>query len=264
MDFEQALWRQLLPPEAWEELAQADIQPVASGLSDASVFLVTASGRPLRYLKIARDQAAVALREEIARTTWLAHRNVRVPKILRVDNNSAQTILLMEAVSGFPAHESPLAAADLVPALASALTLLHALPIAECPFDESIATRLSRAAAAIAADEVDPGAFDIRNRGTDPAALLKRLSADRPAEDLVVVHGDATLSNIIVDSDGTVGFVDCGNAGRGDRYTDLAVLCPDIEDHYGAEAAQRFRRLYSPGGWDHTKARFFSDLYELF
>lgn len=260
----QAVPRQLLPPEAWEELAKAEFQPLATGLSEAAVFRVTAGGRQPRYLKIARDEAAAGLRQEIARTAWLAHRHVRVPEILRIEDKAAETILLMEAVPGFPAHESPLATAELVAALARALARLHALPVAECPFDESIAMRLSRASAAIATGDVDPDAFDPRNRGTDPADLLAHLAFNRPAEDIVVVHGDATLSNIIVDSDGTVGFVDCGNVGRADRYTDLAVLYADISDHYGAEAAHRFSRIYSPDGWDADKARFFSDLYELF
>ena len=256
--------RQLLPPDDWEELANAEFQKLATGLSEAVVFRVTAGGQPPRYLKIARDKAAVALRQEIARTNWLAHRHVRVPTILRVEDKTAETILLMEAVPGFSAQDSPIAAANLIAALALALARLHALPVAECPFDESIAARLSRASAAIAAGEVDPDAFDPRNWGTDPADLLARLALNRPAEDIVVVHGDATLSNIIVDSDGTVGFIDCGNAGRADRYTDLAVLYADISDHYGAEAAQRFSRIYSPAGWDGAKARFFADLYELF
>jgi aminoglycoside phosphotransferase len=170
----------------------------------------------------------------------------------------------MEAVPGVPANEGPLAATDLVAVLARAFAQLHALPIAECPFDESVAVRLSRAAAAVAAGEVDPDAFDPRNHGTEPADLLARLVVSRPAESMVVVHGDATLSNILVDSGGTVGFVDCGNAGRGDRYTDLAVLRADIWDHYGAEAAQRFNESYSAEAWDEGKAAFFSDLYEFF
>lgn len=256
--------RQLLPPDDWKELAKAEFQPLATGLSEAAVFRVTAGGRPVRYLKMARDKAAAALRQEIARTTWLAHRHVRVPQILRVEDKAAETILLMEAVPGLSAYDSPLATADLIAALALALARLHALAVAECPFDESIAKRLSRASAAIAAGEVDPDAFDPRNQDTDPENLLARLALNRPAEDIVVVHGDATLSNIIVDSDGTVGFVDCGNAGRADRYTDLAVLHADISDHYGAEAAQRFSRICSPAGWNAAKARFFTDLYELF
>jgi aminoglycoside 3'-phosphotransferase-2 len=263
MDFEQALRRQLIP-ESWDELAQADFQPLTTGMSDAAVFLVTAAGRRPRYLKLARGKAAPALREEIARTTWLADRRVRVPTILRVDDRPAQTTVLMEAVPGVPADEAPLVTADLVVGLAGALAALHALPIAKCPFDESVAERLLRAAAALAAGEVDADAFDSRNRGTEPADLLARLVAGRPSENMVVVHGDATLSNIIVDSDGTVGFVDCGNAGRGDRYTDLAVLRADIEDHYGAQASERFIRSYGVEAWDEPKARFFSDLYEFF
>ena len=263
MNFEQAVRLQLLPA-AWNELVQADFQPLDIGLSGASVFLVTAGGRPPCYLKVARDGAAAALREEIARTAWLADHAISVPKILRAETKPAQTILLTDAVPGVPADATGLAAPKLAALLARAFAQLHALSVAECPFDESIAARLARAAAAIAGGDVDADAFDPRNRGTDPADLLARLSADRPAEDLVVVHGDATLSNILVDSDGTIGFVDCGNAGRADRYTDLALLCADIADHFGAEAAECFRNCYSTEPWDSTKARFFSDLYELF
>jgi aminoglycoside 3'-phosphotransferase-2 len=78
-----------------------------------------------------------------------------------------------------------------------------------------------------------------------------------------VVHGDATLSNIIVDANNAVGFVDCGNVGRGDRYQDLAVLAAEIGEHFGAEAAAKFARSYG-GEWNRAKARYYSDLYELF
>jgi aminoglycoside 3'-phosphotransferase-2 len=124
--------------------------------------------------------------------------------------------------------------------------------------------RLSRAATAIAAGEVDMEAFAPRNRGITPKTLLALLAAEQPAEDIVVVHGDATLSNIIVDEDGAIGFVDCGNVGRGDRCVDLAFLSVDIQDQYGAKAATRFAQAYCQYSWDSTKARYFSDLYKLF
>ncbi|HET7679366.1 MAG TPA: phosphotransferase, partial [Xanthobacteraceae bacterium] len=94
--------------------------------------------------------------------------------------------------------------------------------------------------------------------------LLARLAANQPEQDLVVVHGDATLTNLIVDAGGNLGFVDCGSAGRGDRYTDLAVLADEIQEHLGAEAAAHFVRAYGLRSWDSVKARYFSDLYELF
>ena len=254
----------LLLRDGWKELARVRIEPLVSGLSDATVFLVAEDGRPLRYLKIARDNAAAALREEITRTGWLAERGVRVPAILRFDDRSDQIVMLTDAVPGFPAEASPLPAPRLINALAKGLAALHALSPADCPFDESLAVRLSRAARAIAAGEVDTEAFAPRNRGIAPRALLARLAAEQPAEDIVVVHGDATLTNFIVDGDGAIGFVDCGNVGRGDRYLDLAILSADIQEHHGAEAAARFAQTYSQCAWDSTKARFFSDLYEFF
>jgi aminoglycoside phosphotransferase len=93
--------------------------------------------------------------------------------------------------------------------------------------------------------------------------LLARLIAQQPAEDIAIVHGDATLSNLIVDAGGNVGFIDCGNAGRGDRYLDLGVLAAEINGHYGDDAAVQFMRRYG-GAWDANKARFYADLYEFF
>jgi len=254
----------LLLRNGWNELSRARIEPLVSGLSDANVFLVAEDDRPLRYLKIARDNAAAALREEILRSGWLAERGVRVPAILRFEDGADQAVLLTDAVPGFPAEASPLPAPRLIDALARGLAELHALSPADCPFDESLAMRLSRAATAIAAGEVDTEEFAPRNGGISPKALLARLAAKQPAEDFVVAHGDATLSNLIVDADGTIGFVDCGNVGRGDRYLDLAVLSAEIKEHHGNKAAARFAQAYSHCGWDSTKARFFLDLYEFF
>ncbi len=122
----------------------------------------------------------------------------------------------------------------------------------------------SRAAEAVASGEVDSAAFAPRNAGTAPEVLLARLAANPPEQDLVVVHGDATLTNLIVDAEGHLGFVDCGSTGSGDRYIDLAVLADEIEEYHGAEAAAHFVRVYGLPSWDGAKALYFSDLYELF
>ncbi len=133
-----------------------------------------------------------------------------------------------------------------------------------CPFDESVSVRLARAVEAVASGQVDVGEFEPRNRNTTPEALLERLKEYVPTEDIVVVHGDATLTNLIVDDEGNLGFVDCGNVGRGDRYIDLAVLAAELEEYYGEDAAGHFLRVYGLRHWDAAKARYFSDLYELF
>ena len=204
------------------------------------------------------------LRDEIARTEWLADHGVRVPAIQRIDDQADQVVLLSSALPGAPAETRPLPVPRLVDALAAALTALHALPTADCPFDETLSRRLARATVVVGAGDVDPAEFADRNIGTSPAALLARLVATQPPEDVVVVHGDATLSNLIVDKDGRVGFVDCGNTGRGDRYADLAVLADDIGENFGSAAATRFAEAYRPQPWDGAKAAYFLDLYELF
>lgn len=253
--------------DGWDELRHAIVAPVATGMSNAVVYRVTQDRHPPRYLKIARHDAASALREEIARTQWLASQKIPVPAIQRVDDRGDRVVLLSQALPGAPADVCRLPHSILIDAIAKALAALHALPTADCPFDETLATRLARAKRAVAAGEIDPGHFADRNAGIDPADLLARLVRTRPVEDLVIVHGDATLSNLIVDSgdDGVaIGFVDCGNAGRGDRYLDLAIIANDIDEHFGPAAAARFTTAYHGPAWDDAKAKYFLDLYELF
>lgn len=234
-------------------------------MSGAAVYRITMDAAPLRYLKIAEggDDAA-ALREEIARTAWLGERGVRVPTVIEIHDTRHFVALLMSGMPGESAETSALPQAELVRAVAHALAALHALPAADCPFDESIAARLGEARRLIARGEISGADFAPRNRGTTPAALLERLAASAPEEDHVVAHGDATLSNMIVGEDRTIGFIDCGRAGRADRYLDLAAAAESIVDRFGPRARAAFARAYGEARWNARKAQYFSDLYELF
>jgi aminoglycoside phosphotransferase len=244
--------------------ANARLEPVGGGLSDADVFRVM-NDPPVRYLKMARGNAAAALRDEMSRAAWLSRHSIPVPYILGSAAGDGPFAVLMSAVPGVRADVSPLPAPLLADALGKALAALHAVPADDCPFNESLAVRFERAGLAVAAGKVDPAAFEPRNSGVTPAALLTRLVANPPVtNDSVVVHGDATLNNLMIVDSGAVGFVDCGNAGRGDRYVDLALLAADLEAHHGAEAAARFIDAYGERNWDADKAAFYLDLYELF
>lgn len=253
----------LLRADGDAALSDVRLERVTSGMSGARVYRVVQPGRLVRYVKIGRDEAAAPLREEAARTAWLASQGIAVPSILRVSNQPGSYAILMHALPGTPADISVLPVPRLAVALGKALAALHALRPQDCPFDETLGVRLPRAAKAVAAGEIDGADFEAHNRGIAPEALLARLSAPQHTEDVVVVHGDATLSNLMIDTEGNVGFIDCGNAGRGDRYLDLAVLAADIAGQHGAEAATAFTRNYGVI-WDATKARYYLDLYELF
>jgi aminoglycoside 3'-phosphotransferase-2 len=246
-----------------DDARAARFDTVTGGMSGASVIRVVQPGRSDRFAKIAGPAGSKALRDEVTRTAWLSVHGIAVPRVLRTQEQSGLYAMLMDAMPGTPAEASPLPAPQLIDALAQALAALHSLPAGDCPFDETLSTRLFRAAKAIAAGEIDPAEFEPRNRDVKPEALLARLSAEQPAEDIVVVHGDATLSNLIVGADGNVGFIDCGNAGRGDRYLDLGILRAEIAERHGDALAAQFVRSYG-GVWDANKALFYIDLYELF
>jgi aminoglycoside 3'-phosphotransferase-2 len=264
-DASEALARDLLTLDDGADAATAVMEPVTGGMGGAAVFRATRPGRPPRYLKIASDHDGTdALRAEIARTAWLGERGIAVAKVLHVIDRGGRAGMLTAAMAGPPADISTLPTPRLVAALARTMAALHALPPALCPFDETLAVRLGRAKREVDKGAIDAADFEPRNRAIGPAGLLRRLTAAPPRENIVVVHGDATLSNIMIDDDGTTGFIDCGNAGRADRYTDLAVLHADLEAHRGAEAGAQFIQAYGLHAYDAVKARYYSDLYEFF
>jgi aminoglycoside phosphotransferase len=248
-------------PGAWRPaLSRVRIEQIETGMSDASVFRLGS----FHYLKIAQDAAAHDLREEIERTAWLGQQGIRVAPAVRVHDAGDFVAVVSEALAGSSADETDLSPEVVVPALARALLALHAVPAVRCPFDESIAVRLGRAGTLVASGEVDPRAFAPRNRDVAPSTLLERLQKAVPSEDVVVVHGDATLGNIIVGNDLSVGFIDCGHAGRADRYVDLALVTEGLEERFGTAMADRFMGAYGSAALDERKAGYFLDLYELF
>ncbi|MBV9135717.1 MAG: aminoglycoside 3'-phosphotransferase, partial [Hyphomicrobiales bacterium] len=252
-------------PASWRpQLAEAVLVPVETGMSDALLWRLDDGGRSFRYLKIGHAKARAQVRREIERSRWLAARHMRVPHILRAHESAGFVAFLSQTVPGVVATHAEFAPGMLAEAIGRGLAMLHALAVADCPFDETLRTRFARAKRLIRAGEIDAANFDERNRDLTPQILLDRLSEERPVEDLVVTHGDASLSNIIVDDDATIGFVDCGHCGRADRYVDLAVAAQEITQNLSAAAARRFARAYGETRWDKSKARFFADLYELF
>jgi aminoglycoside 3'-phosphotransferase-2 len=256
----------VLPAEWQARLVMNEIVPVTSGMSGAHVFRVRDVRCGDQYLKIAMGDAADYLRREVDRTEWLAAAGICVPKVLMRFAGADVFALTMTALTGQSADcVEPDDWPPVVRSIARAFAGLHSLAVDSCPFDETLRVRLARAHDDIRRGAIDASHFDPRNLGMTPGQLHGRLEANAPAhEDCVVVHGDATLSNLILRADGKVGFVDCGNAGRADRYVDLAPLVGELEDRFGGDARSVFLAAYGDLTWDEWKSRFYRDLYELF
>jgi aminoglycoside 3'-phosphotransferase II len=188
-----------------------------------------------------------------------------VPPILRTVIRPDVAAILVAALPGEPIESCDLPADIVVETLARGLSNLHSMPVESCPFDETIQTRLKRAAAAVADKQIDRTHFRAPNLAMTPEGLFQRLMTSLPlAEDLVVVHGDATFTNILIDGSRQISFIDCGHSGKADRYTDLALVGSEIEERYGKEWLGAFCRSYGLSAWDTRTAEFFLDLYEFF
>ena len=164
-----------------------------------------------RYLKWNPHGSGVDLDDERARLAWLAPRHP-VPEVLDVARDDHGQLLVTRALPGDGAVIDTWRARprEAVHAIAEGLRALHALPVADCAF-------VCRWAPA----------------------------SDVPAEDLVVVQGDACAPNTIIGTDGQfAGHVDLGFVGVADRWADLAVASQSLDWNYGSGWQDEFFAAY--------------------
>ena len=255
-----------LPPDWQSELRACDVTAVHGGMSGATLYRVQHPDRGDAYLKMATGPHVAALRAEIERTAWLAGRGVGVPKLLRVFDDGGIAAVMMTALAGAHPGDARQPVGDIIRAVARGLCGLHALPLLDCPFDETVASRLAQAREMMSRGLVDPDHFADRNRGLAPEDIYDRLLRTRPtSEDLVLVHGDATFDNMLID---------CRRKHRLHRLRPCGSRRPLPRSRQpspkpsrtisGPEWVETFRRAYGNIRLDAAKLAFFSDLYELF
>lgn len=170
-----------------------------------------------RYIKFGPINAETSFAGEAERLTW-AGRFAAVPRPLEVGRDETHEWLVTSAVPGLSAVDPRWVAepARAVRAVGEGLRALHdALPVADCPFEWSVGSRIANAA----------------GRGIRvPDELRSAPAVDR----LVVCHADACCPNTIVADDGKwSGHVDLGALGTGDRWADIAVAAMSTTWNYG-------------------------------
>lgn len=223
-------------PHAWQEaLADARIERQSIGVSRADVACVHRPGQADAFLKSEVIDAFSELGDEIARLRWLQAQGQPAPTVIATAEEEGRRWLLMSALPGHDLASSPaLAPQHRVQLLADALRGLHALPVAACPFDQRLASRLQAAQARVEAGRVDADDFDDERLGQSAQQVFAELRATRPDhEDLVVSHGDACLPNLLAVEGRFSGFIDCGRLGVADRYQDLALAARSLVHNFG-------------------------------
>lgn len=238
---------------------------IAGGQSPSRVYRLTAKARPSLYVKVQAAGYVESLADEASRLAWLAKSSVTAPLSLGCVADAGHEWLVMTEVSGTNAADATPAPNVVVAAVADGLRQLHALNASSCPFDETLGQKLARARVNLDKGLVEPEAFDSERTGASPHDLLARLFAERPKdEDIVVTHGDACLSNVIVGDGGFRGFVDCGRVGRSDRYQDLAIACRNIASRLDASWVRPFLESYGIAAPNTKRLAYYRLLDEFF
>ena len=176
-----------------------------------------------RYIKVGPLHRETSMSAEAERLRWAAPYTA-VPDVLEVGDDGDEEWLVTRAVPGLSAVD-PLWIAEpevAVRAMGAGLRALHdALPVADCPFDWSVRTRIGNAAA----------------RGIHVPGALR---SPPPIDALVVCHGDACAPNTLLDAEGRpLAHVDLGALGIADRWADIAVAAMSTTWNYGP-------------GWEHA------------
>jgi aminoglycoside phosphotransferase len=195
---------------------------------------------------------------EYQRLRWLKHW-MAVPDIVAFDED-----VLVLADVGWPSLER-VAPGDIGSVMGRVLRKLHAVPVEECPFAEGLEVRLARARERLESGLVDADDFDDDHADLTAQQLYDRLLAERPAhEDLVVVHGDYTPSNVLLSPTGQPVLIDVGGLGVADRYLDLAIVLRELSGDFGESTAADFLTAYGLEEADQRRLDYYRLLDEMF
>jgi len=204
-------------PAVVRELAGPDdIEPVWSNELGGLTFRIGEA----RYVKWTPVESSVDLEDERRRLDWVI-RYSPVPRVIDTGSDATGSWMVTEALPWENAvadrwMEDP---ATAVRAAATGLRAFHdAVPVAQCPFDWSVVTRIGD----------------------------RELPAESPAVDrLVVCHGDACMPNTLIADDGSwAAHVDMGSMGVADRWADLAPAIWSTEYNYGRSYCKAFLDAY--------------------
>ena len=229
--------------------------------SAAFVYHFSRAGDLGFYLKINAQCEVVGLRPEAEHMRWLEGK-LDIPQVIHYMEEGGRQYLLSEALPGQPAHwrNQHGDKGQLVQILAAGLRKIHAVDIGNCPFDRSIDALIERVEKQLSLGYLGREYLDAGGWQTATEALIW-LDQHRPSgEDLVFLHGDYCLPNVLVEDGALTGFVDWGYAGAGDRWIDLVACAHSVQRNLGAEWSEVFLKAYGVGEMDREREAYYEQL----
>ena len=229
--------------------------PILGGESGATVFRVQSHDGETW---IEKSGSAEELSLEAAVLEWCAE-HLPVPKVLVNQGRS----LTMSVIPGFDLSQVSMQCAATV--MNQALTLIHSIPIYDCPFHADWKSCLQKAESRVYAGLVDTNDFDEVNRGRSAFDVLAELKSQRPSTFLTCfTHGDACFPNFLAEDDRLTGIIDLGRAGIAHPTRDWALALRSMRHQFGEEGERIFRPYLPHDCADPGLLRMFCLMDELF
>lgn len=237
----------------------AFVEIVRSYPAPSRVYRVLAAGHPPQYLKVGASLAG-----ERDRLAWLEGK-LNVPRVLGFKRSRGHEFLLVSGVPGEPVDVclSRLGPATLIERMLAAAGALKATPTTGCPFRAGASDLLAEAEENVRRGLVQREQLGRAYRDREPGELLAEARELNPPQgEASLTHGDFCLPNVILDSNGGIGFVDLGSAGLGDRWRDLSLMARSIARACGERWASSFLRAAGEATRD-PRRRFYALVDQL-
>lgn len=203
---------------------------------------------------------------------WLGGK-LPVPELIEWDIADGMSYMLTSRISGHNGCDKDMLdhPETLTELLAEGLKMLWDTDITGCPRENTYDVMLSQMKERIDSAPASLEGICRENGFSDAYELFGYLDSHRPGYDPVFSHGDFCLPNIFFDNNTVSGFIDIGNAGISDRYSDISDCLRSLRRNTdgtfgkvidGFDPDMLFEKLgISP---DREKIRFFDLIESVF
>ena len=186
------------------------------GHSSINVYEVFLKSGEEAILKIQKLSSRNDLEEEYKRIKWLQGK-CNVPKIYYFKKVRNKKYLLMEKINGLSAHKRE----NYAYSIGEELKKIHSIDISNCDFKQNeINNLLTNALNNI--DTIYPQIKE-KYENMTKKDIIQFLNDKKPTDE-VLVHGDYSLPNIIINDLGEIYFIDLGDLSISSKYFDLFYL----------------------------------------
>lgn len=205
------------------------------GHSSVGVFEVKTSEGKNAILKIQRLSTRNDLSEEFKRIDWLQNK-FRVPKIYYYKEEQDVKYLLMEKIEGVSAYKYD----GFAYLIGKKLKEFHSIDINDCVFKQNNIENLMKNAL----DNIDVIYSQIKEESNMSKEQLIKFIKNNAPTDKVLVHGDYSLPNVLINEKGEVGVIDLGDVSISSKYFDFYYLVKSLKRNKKEEKLNELLKGY--------------------